>query len=76
MALKNGAVVVTVDLGSGQFKATVTAQGFTLDDNHWHHLVVKRKTREVSLLPILVMYVESHWSVTTCLVGSSTLNTY
>ncbi|KAL3872890.1 hypothetical protein ACJMK2_036071, partial [Sinanodonta woodiana] len=45
--LMNGAVAVAIDLGSGAYSTVTDLNGYKLDDNHWHHLVVHRESREV-----------------------------
>ena len=41
--------MLTINLGSGSYEEVVPADGSTrLDDNRWHHVVVRRAAREVS----------------------------
>ncbi|XP_052769324.1 neurexin-1-like isoform X2 [Mya arenaria] len=47
VTLKNGAVQVAMDLGSGKFEDTADMGGYKLDDGQWHHLKVTRNTRQV-----------------------------
>ncbi|KAH3844655.1 hypothetical protein DPMN_086914 [Dreissena polymorpha] len=47
--LKNGAVHVTMNLGSGSFNEVADMNGYKLDDGQWHLLQVSRKSREVSV---------------------------
>ena len=53
IAVKNGGIIVTVNLGSGVFEKMVEAEGYRFDDNHWHHLVVKRQSREVKYIMLI-----------------------
>ena len=51
IAIKNGAILLTINLGSGSYEEVVPKDGSTrLDDNRWHHVVVRRAAREVSCL--------------------------
>ncbi|XP_071159703.1 neurexin-1-like isoform X2 [Mytilus edulis] len=47
ITLRNGGVFVRVNLGSGPWEELLPANGYRFDDNQWHHLVVKRKSREI-----------------------------
>ncbi|XP_069116401.1 neurexin-1-like isoform X2 [Argopecten irradians] len=48
VSLKNGGVSVTVNLGSGTYESEIRPGVYRFDDNHWHHVLVKRKTRELT----------------------------
>ncbi|KAK3584589.1 hypothetical protein CHS0354_040294, partial [Potamilus streckersoni] len=47
--LMNGAIAVAIDLGSGAYSTITDLNGYKLDDNHWHHLVVHRESREITI---------------------------
>ena len=50
VALREGGIVVSINLGSGVFETDVHLQRGTVrfDDNEWHKLVITREAREVS----------------------------
>ena len=50
VALREGGIVVSINLGSGVFETDVHPQRGTVrfDDNEWHKLVITREAREVS----------------------------
>ncbi|XP_021341144.1 neurexin-1a-like isoform X3 [Mizuhopecten yessoensis] len=50
VSLKNGGVSVTVNLGSGTYDSEIRPHAYRFDDNHWHHVHVKRKTREIDIM--------------------------
>ena len=52
VALREGGIVVSINLGSGVFETDVHPQRGTVrfDDNEWHQLVITREAREVSNL--------------------------
>ncbi|XP_076443088.1 neurexin 1-like isoform X2 [Babylonia areolata] len=50
LAIKNGVLVLTINLGSGSYEKIVPKNRTPrLDDNRWHHVVVKRESREISV---------------------------
>ncbi|KAL8601328.1 hypothetical protein ACOMHN_054622 [Nucella lapillus] len=49
LAIKNGVLVLTINLGSGSYEKVVPKNRTPrLDDNRWHHVVVKRESRELT----------------------------
>ncbi|KAH9495512.1 hypothetical protein Btru_013470 [Bulinus truncatus] len=46
--LIDGGIFLTVNLGSGQFEASIRPADARFDDNRWHQLVIKREAKEVS----------------------------
>ena len=51
IALREGGVVVAINLGSGIFETDVKPHRGTVrfDDNQWHRLAITREAREVSV---------------------------
>ncbi|KAJ8308949.1 hypothetical protein KUTeg_013823 [Tegillarca granosa] len=50
VALKNGGIIVTVNLGSGGYQGEIRPDRLSFDDNQWHHLRVTRETREIKFI--------------------------
>ena len=52
VALREGGIILTMNLGSGVFETDVKPQrgNVRFDDNLWHKLEVEREAREVSVL--------------------------
>lgn len=48
VALIDGTVDLSVNLGSGKYDANINIPDQRFDDNKWHHVVVTRESREVS----------------------------
>lgn len=58
LALKNGAVSLVINLGSGAFEALVEPVNGKFNDNAWHDVKVTRNLRQVTRL----QGVEEWWS--------------
>ena len=54
IALREGGVSISINLGSGLFETEVKPHrgSIRFDDNKWHKLVVSREAREVSMAAI------------------------
>lgn len=50
LALKNGAVSLVINLGSGAFEALVEPVNGKFNDNAWHDVKVTRNLRQVTRL--------------------------
>lgn len=50
LALKNGAVSLVINLGSGAFEALVEPVNGKFNDNDWHDVKVTRNLRQVTAL--------------------------
>jgi hypothetical protein len=48
LALKDGGVSLTVQLGTGKLDTAIKPASVRFDDNAWHHVLVVRKSSEVS----------------------------
>ena len=48
LALKDGGVSLTVQLGTGKLDTAIKPNTVRLDDNAWHHVLVVRKSSEVT----------------------------
>ncbi|XP_056022330.1 neurexin-1a-like isoform X4 [Ostrea edulis] len=49
IALKNGRVVAIVNLGGGEAKLDIGPSGYRFDDNQWHHLLLTRTSRKLTI---------------------------
>ncbi|XP_048259836.1 neurexin-1-like isoform X2 [Haliotis rufescens] len=49
VAVRDGGIIVTINLGSGAYEAEVRPSHVRFDDGRWHHLVVRREAREISV---------------------------
>lgn len=49
LALKNGAVSLVINLGSGAFEALVEPVNGKFNDNSWHDVKVTRNLRQVTV---------------------------
>lgn len=49
MALREGGVLVTLDMGGDPLKVTVRPNSVRFDDNQWHTVTVHRTVKEVSV---------------------------
>lgn len=47
ISVRNGAVSVRVNLGSGAWDQQLPSNDYRFDDNQWHHVLVRRTSREV-----------------------------
>ena len=47
LALKDGGVSLTVQLGTGKLDTAIKPGSVRFDDNAWHHVLVVRKSSEV-----------------------------
>ena len=47
LALKDGGVSLTVQLGTGKLDTAIKPGTVRFDDNAWHHVLVVRKSSEV-----------------------------
>lgn len=50
IALKSGTILAIVNLGGGETKVDVGPSGYRFDDNQWHHLLLTRSSRKVTLV--------------------------
>ena len=50
LALKDGGVSLTVQLGTGKLDTAIKPNSVRFDDNAWHHVLVVRKSSEVGPL--------------------------
>ncbi|KAL8610426.1 hypothetical protein ACOMHN_035143 [Nucella lapillus] len=49
LAIKEGVIVLTINLGTGSYEEVVPKDGAPrLDDNRWHHVLVRREARELT----------------------------
>ncbi|XP_053395317.1 neurexin-1-like isoform X3 [Mercenaria mercenaria] len=48
VSLKNGAIHVDINLGSGPFNKRVDMGGYKLDDGQWHEIVITRNSRQLT----------------------------
>ncbi|XP_067682449.1 neurexin 1-like isoform X4 [Haliotis asinina] len=48
VAVRDGGIIVTINLGSGAYEAEVRPSHVRFDDGRWHHLVVRREARELT----------------------------
>ena len=48
LALKDGGVSLTVQLGTGKLDTAIKPNTVRFDDNAWHHVLVVRKSSEVT----------------------------
>ncbi|XP_067134301.1 neurexin 1-like isoform X3 [Centruroides vittatus] len=48
LSLRDGGIVLTVNLGSGSLEKTVRPAKVRFDDNQWHKVLVHRKVREIT----------------------------
>lgn len=53
LALKNGAVSLVINLGSGAFEALVEPVNGKFNDNDWHDVKVTRNLRQVTALRVM-----------------------
>lgn len=53
LALKNGAVSLVINLGSGAFEALVEPVNGKFNDNDWHDVKVTRNLRQVTVQGVL-----------------------
>lgn len=60
LALKDGAVSLVINLGSGAFEAIVEPVNGKFNDNSWHDVKVTRNLRQVSR-PCLKFYEHLKW---------------
>ncbi|ESP00129.1 hypothetical protein LOTGIDRAFT_141342, partial [Lottia gigantea] len=49
VAMKDGGIILTINLGSGAYETEVRPSHVRFDDNRWHHLLIKREAREVRI---------------------------
>ncbi|XP_050406301.1 neurexin-3 isoform X2 [Patella vulgata] len=49
VAMKDGGIILTINLGSGSYETEVRPGHVRFDDNRWHHLLIKREAREISM---------------------------
>ncbi|KAK7504775.1 hypothetical protein BaRGS_00003803, partial [Batillaria attramentaria] len=49
IAIRDGGIVLTINLGSGTYEDEVLPAQSRFDDNRWHHIMVRREAREISL---------------------------
>ncbi|NP_001240692.1 neurexin [Aplysia californica] len=47
VGLMDGAVFLTINLGSGMYQAEIRPSGTRFDDNRWHQLLIQREAREL-----------------------------
>ena len=47
LALKDGIILLTMNLGGGMMEKSIQPPGVRFDDNHWHKVTVHRKVHEV-----------------------------
>lgn len=55
LSLRNGALWLVINLGSGAFEALVEPTSGKLNDNVWHDVRVTRNLRQVSMHQIVVL---------------------
>jgi leucine-rich repeat transmembrane neuronal protein 1/2 len=60
LALKNGAVSLVINLGSGAFEALVEPVNGKFNDNDWHDVKVTRNLRQVTVQRGSAMETELH----------------
>lgn len=48
MALREGGLLVTLDMGGDPLKVTVNPENVVFNDNQWHTVTVHRTVKEVS----------------------------
>jgi neurexin len=48
LALRDGGVVLTMNLGNGKLEMQIKPHKVRFDDNQWHKVTVHRKVQEVS----------------------------
>jgi hypothetical protein len=56
LALKDGGVSLTVQLGTGKLDTAIKPGTVRFDDNAWHHVLVVRKSSEVLLINLMLLY--------------------
>nr|XP_022331115.1 neurexin-1-like isoform X8 [Crassostrea virginica] len=49
IALKSGTILAIVNLGGGETKVDVGPSGYRFDDNQWHHLLLTRSSRKLTI---------------------------
>ena len=49
LTMKHGGVALTVALGTGKLDTKIKPDNVRFDDNQWHHVIVQRKSAEVSV---------------------------
>ncbi|PVD32369.1 hypothetical protein C0Q70_07803 [Pomacea canaliculata] len=49
IAIRDGAIILAINLGSGSLEREIRPSGPRFDDNLWHQVVVRREAREISL---------------------------
>ncbi|KAI5610040.1 neurexin 1a isoform X13, partial [Silurus asotus] len=77
LALKNGAVSLVINLGSGAFEALVEPVNGKFNDNDWHDVKVTRNLRQVTVQGVLAdRSFFSHFHVTISVDGILTTTGY
>lgn len=69
LALKNGAVSLVINLGSGAFEALVEPVNGKFNDNDWHDVKVTRNLRQVTVQGVLANQISK--TVTFCFRSKS-----
>lgn len=69
LALKNGAVSLVINLGSGAFEALVEPVNGKFNDNDWHDVKVTRNLRQVTVQGVLANQISKN--VTFCFLSKS-----
>jgi leucine-rich repeat transmembrane neuronal protein 1/2 len=54
LALREGGVVLTMNLGNGKLEMQIKPNRVRFDDNQWHKLTVHRKVQEVCYKKLLL----------------------
>lgn len=49
IAIRDGAIILAINLGSGSLEREIKPSGPRFDDNLWHQVVVRREAREVGV---------------------------
>ena len=47
LALRDGGISLSVNLGSGRLDTGIHPTSVRFDDDNWHHIVIKRDAQEV-----------------------------
>lgn len=67
LALKDGAVSLVINLGSGAFEAIVEPVNGKFNDNAWHDIKVTRNLRQViTIRRLLLRLLTASWRTSSC----------
>ena len=59
LALKDGGMSLSLNLGNGRLDTGINPTSIRFDDDNWHHVIITRVAREVFIFCLVILYFKS-----------------